>query len=192
MRLRPLVAVLAVIPLAACGGSEGRDLGLDPPTERLDQQQYERLRDAVDRVADDSFAAAATAVGGRVRAYQLVTVRCAGQERTVGSLTVVGELTYSDPDDTATDGATDSAVLAAWRDLGFVEDAGGRAGAFARADLPASLPGDLQADVGARASRDEPGTRGRVRQLFATSPCVDLRNVEVPDEDSGDLDDQLR
>ena len=190
--MRPGVAagvLAAALPLAACGGGpEGPDLGLDPRAERLDQQQYERLRDAVDSVADDAFAAAGTAVDGRVRAYQLVTVRCAGEPRTVGSLTVVGELTYAEPDDTV----TDRAIGSAWRDLGLVRDAEGRAGAFARADLPGDLPGDLQADVGARASRDEPGTQARVRQLFASSPCVDLRDVEVPDEDRGDLDDQLR
>ena len=55
MTLRSL-AVLAVLPLAACGGTEGPDLGLDPRTERLDQQQCEQLRAAVDRVADDAFA----------------------------------------------------------------------------------------------------------------------------------------
>ena len=53
----------------------------------VDQQQYEQLRAAVDRVADDAFAAAGTAVAGRVRAYQLVTVRCAGEPRAVGSVT---------------------------------------------------------------------------------------------------------
>ncbi|ROR91614.1 hypothetical protein [Nocardioides aurantiacus] len=187
MRTR-LLGLLAVLPLAACGATAGPDLGLDPRAERLDQQQYEQLRAAVDRVADDAFAAAGTAVDGRVRAYQLVTVRCAARPRTVGSLTVVGELTYAEPDDTVTDRAID----AAWRDLGLERDAQGRAGAFARTDLPEDLPGELQADVGARASRDEPGSRQRVRQLFASSPCVDLRDVEVPDEDRGDLDDQLR
>ncbi|WP_445256893.1 hypothetical protein [Nocardioides aurantiacus] len=187
MTLRSL-AVLAVLPLAACGGTEGPDLGLDPRAEQLDQQQYEQLRAAVDRVADDAFAAAGTAVAGRVRAYQLVTVRCAGEPRTVGSLTVVGEVTYDEPDDTV----TDRAIGAAWRDLGLAPDAAGRAGAFARAELPAGLPGDLAADVGARASRDEPGTQRRVRQLFVDSPCVDLRDVEVPEDDRGDLDDQLR
>ncbi|KQT89425.1 hypothetical protein ASG49_16835 [Marmoricola sp. Leaf446] len=183
------MGLLAALPLAACGGGpEGPDLGFDPPVERLDQQQYDQLRAAVDRVADDAFAAAGTAVDGRVRAYQLVTVRCAGEPRTVGSLTVVGELTYAEPDDTV----TDRTIGAAWRDQGLEPDAEGRAGAFASADLPAGLPGDLRADVGARASRDEPGTQDRVRQLFAHSPCVDLRDVEVPDEDRGDLDDQLR
>ena len=114
MTLRSL-AVLAVLPLAACGGTEGPDLGLDPRAEQLDQQQYEQLRAAVDRVADDAFAAAGTAVAGTVRAYQLVTVRCAGEPRAVGSLTVVGEVTYDEPDDTV----TDRAIGAAWRDLGL-------------------------------------------------------------------------
>lgn len=178
MRIPRLGAALVLLlAVTACGSTDpGRPSSSATAggPVKLDRQQFEAVRSALEDLAQRGFAAAGTGVRGDVRSGRVRLVPCELEGDGVGRLDLSGSLLYDGLDPTASAEAVRSALT----------EAGLRAEGDERSLSVARTVEQVKVSIGV----EEPvtmqaGPRDTLRRLSGGTPCLDL---------GADLYDEMR
>lgn len=166
LRLGP--ALVLLLAVTACGstdpGPTSPSTGSSDPV-KLDRQQFESVRSALEDLAQRGFAAAGTGVSGDVKAGKVRLVPCELKGDGVGRLDLSGSLLYDGLDPTASAEAVRSALTKA----GLEAEGDERSLSVARTVEQVKVSIGVEEPVDVQA-----GPRDTLRRLSGGTPCLDL------------------